>query len=315
MIDCSWTIIIPVKPGGSVRALEGLRNLDYPKGRYEIIVAEGTRPSCQRNRAAEVATGEILYFLDDDSRVEPDLLHRAEAHYADSRVAAVGGPSLTPLTDTVMQQSFGAALASFIGGGGVRNRYRRSGWVRTTGDHELILCNLSFRRELFLSCGGLDERLYPNEENELMDRLRQEGRQLIHDPDLAIQRSQRSTYSSFIRQLFTYGRGRAEQTLISQRVSPMSLMPALFLLYLLLLPLLHKPVYTLPLLCYAVAVALTATWDAFQRRLPALLLLLPIMLPTLHLAYGAGLIWGIIRPRFRNNGNADPEVTLRRVKI
>ncbi len=315
MNDCDWTIIIPVKPGGSVRALEPLTRLDYPRDRYEIIVAEGTRPSSQRNRAAEAASGKFLYFLDDDSLVGPDLLQRAAAHFADAHVAAVGGPSLTPLTDTRMQQAFGAALASFIGGGMVRNRYRKNGSARITGDHELILCNLSFRRALFLASGGLDERLYPNEENELMDRLRQEGGLLIHDPGLAVERSQRSSYAAFARQLFTYGRGRAEQTLISRRLSPMSLIPAIFLIYLLLVPLLHKPVYTLPLLCYAGAVTLTAVWEAVSRRSPSLLFLLPLLLPTLHLAYGAGMILGIITPRFRNNGTTASKVTLRRVEV
>jgi GT2 family glycosyltransferase len=281
----------------------------------EVLVCEGCRPSRQRNRAAAEATGEFLYFLDDDSLVQPDILSRAIHHYSNPHVAAVGGPSLTPESDTLLQQAFGASLGSLIGGGNVRNRYRRTGSARSTGENELILCNLSFRREVFVGCGGLDERLYPNEENELMDRILHNGWGLIHDPELAIMRSQRRTYGDFVRQLFTYGRGRGEQTIVSRRINFASLVPSLFLGYLLLLLFADNLVYTLPLLCYASAVAVTALWETLHRKVPAVSALLLISIPTLHLAYGAGMIIGLTSPRFKKRTNILSEVLLRRVEI
>ena len=166
------SIIIPVKPGGRVKALTGVRGLNFPADSFEVFVAEGKCPSCQRNMAAAAASGEILCFLDDDSLISPEYLHRVARHYADPAVAAAGGPSLTPASDTPLQQAFGMAFVSVIGGGGMRNRYRQVGSVRATSEQELILCNLSFRRDTFLTYGGFDERLYPNEENELMGRIR-----------------------------------------------------------------------------------------------------------------------------------------------
>jgi glycosyltransferase involved in cell wall biosynthesis len=308
------SIIIPVKPGGVVRALDALAGLDYPRHLLELILAEGKRPSCQRNRAAAEASGELLYFLDDDSMASPDMLRRAVPHFVDPQVAAVGGPSLTPASDTLRQKAFGAALSSLIGGGGVRNRYRKSGTARATGDNELILCNLCFRRDRYLECGGLDERLYPNEENELMDRLKRSGRILVHDPDLAVERSQRPTWRAFARQLFTYGRGRGEQTIISRRVGPASLVPSLFLVYLLLLTLADNPVYTLPLLCYAGAVLATAGRESSRLGVWQLFFLVSVAIPMLHLAYGAGMICGLLAPRFRH-GFPPAEVKLFRVEI
>ena len=44
-----------------------------------------------RRTAAEVARGDILVFLDDDARAEPDLLERLQAPYLDPSVVAVGG--------------------------------------------------------------------------------------------------------------------------------------------------------------------------------------------------------------------------------
>ncbi|MBN1845488.1 MAG: hypothetical protein JW810_07375, partial [Sedimentisphaerales bacterium] len=49
-----------------------------------------------------------------------------------------------------------------------------------------ILCNCAVRRELYLGCGGLDERLCPNEENEFFERFRRRfpDRKILHDPGL-----------------------------------------------------------------------------------------------------------------------------------
>ena len=157
------SIIIPVKPGGYVKAIEAVKQLDYPVDKLEVLIAEGNQPSRQRNEAAKKASGEILYFLDDDSLPASLNLKLLVAHYEDEAVAGVGGPSITPETDSFMQRCFGALLCSPFGGGGIRNRYRRTGRIRETSERELILCNLSFRADIFKKMDGLNEELYPNE--------------------------------------------------------------------------------------------------------------------------------------------------------
>ena len=308
------SIIIPVKPGGEVRALEALRRLDYPSASVEIIVAEGNCPSRQRNTAAAAAEGEIISFLDDDSRVTPQFLQRAVLHLTDPANAAVGGPSLTPATDSPLQQGFGLALASLFGSGGVRNRYRQSGRVRKTADNELILCNLSIRREVFQSYGGFDERLDPNEENELLVRIEKGGLTLLHDPDLLVYRSQRPTLRAFVRQIFGYGRGRARQTLIGGFGGVMNFVPAAFLLYLCILPFTDKSVYYLPLLCYLGTAFVSACIESVRAGKLQLAPLLCCLFPVQHLSYGAGLLWGFISCRFAKGAVRDVAVTLRRVK-
>lgn len=308
------SIIIPVKPQGGVSALTGLRGVDYPSDALEIIVAEGCCPSRQRNMAAAAAAGDILYFLDDDSRVAPGFLPRAVGHYAEPNVAAVGGPSLTPDDDTSLQHAFGMAFASAIGGGGMRNRYRQTGSVRATSDQELILCNLSFRRDTFLGNGGFDERLYPNEENELMERIRRGRGLLIHDPELAIYRSQRPTLKAFCRQLYGYGRGRGEQTVISGAIKPLTFVPSLFLFYLLLLPLVQKPVYYLPLLCYLIMTGSVSILEAMRTRRLRSASLLPLVFSLMHVCYGFGMMRGLVLPRFRKGSRAVGDVTVTKVK-
>ncbi len=309
------SIIIPVKPGGTVKALEALRDMDYPSEAVEILVAEGKCPSRQRNTAAAAAKGDILYFLDDDSMTSPPFLKNTVVHYGDPSVAVVGGPSLTPASDPPLRQAFGLALSSRFGSGSVCNRYRKIGDVRETGDNELILCNLSIRSDFFRSCGGFDERLYPNEENELMVRIRKQGLKLICDPGLAVYRSQRRTFTAFVRQIFGYGRGRGRQTLISGISSFASFVPVVFLLYLLSLVLADKPVYYLPLLCYLLMDFIFAVRESAASGKPAIAPVVFCLFPVLHLCYGAGIIWEFVSYGCRKKGVLPPgAVALRRVK-
>lgn len=290
------SIIIPIKPGLEPSALQRLSALDWPAEQLELLVAEGTCPSRQRNCAVQQARGEIVYFLDDDSLVATDALQRLTMHFRDPAVAAVGGPSLTPDDDSLLQRCFGALFTSLLGAGGVRNRYQAVGELRRTTERELILCNLAFRRSAFLEQGGLDERLYPNEENDLLDRLHKAGAILLHDPGLAVWRSQRSTVAAFAKQLFRYGRGRAEQTRIAGYPGLMPFVPLFFVIYLLTLLVTSHPFYFAPLALYLLADLLCSLRAALRYRTPAFLLLLPFLFPLLHISNGLGLLFGFLLP-------------------
>lgn len=307
------SIIIPVKPDGEVAAIAALRGLAASSIEYEVIVAEGKRPSSQRNMAAREAGGDILYFLDDDSRVAPDALKRIAEHMGDNKVAAVGGPSITPRGNNVFQRCVAWVLASFFGGGAVRNRYRRHGDVRPVGDSELILCNLAFRRDVYLSAGGLDERLYPNEENELIDRLLASGHILLHDPDMYVERSQRPNLRSFIRQMTTYGRGRAEQTLLSRAFDLKALIPAFFVMYIVSIPFFHAWWYLLPAIAYILLI-IGEMLAAVTKESFGVVCRLPMVYTLLHFSYGAGFIAGLFSPRYRRSTGEPDEVTLKWVK-
>ncbi len=307
------SIIIPVKPGGYVAALGPLHELDADSPDYEVIVAEGKRPSRQRNMAAAVARGDILYFLDDDAAVPPDALKRVAAAFSAPAVAVVGGPSITPADDTIFQRAISRALSSIFGGGAIRNRYRRHGALRDTDDRELILCNLAFRKDVFLANGGLDERLYPNEENELIDRLLASGARLLHDPDMFVTRSQRPDCKAFIRQMLTYGRGRAEQSLLTHSLSLKAVIPALFAIYLLSLPFFGSAFwYAIPAIFYLLAL-LTNMLTATGSEGFLLAVRLPMIYTLLHFCYGFGFLMGLFLPRYRCGMDDTAAVQLRRV--
>ena len=115
----TFSIIIPVKPGGFIAALLSLRQIKTAGHTFEILIAEGSSPSRQRNAAVNEAHGDIIYFLDDDSRVVPDCLNICARLLEDEAAAVVGGPSLTLPDDSLLQQLFGCALSSLLGAGAV----------------------------------------------------------------------------------------------------------------------------------------------------------------------------------------------------
>ncbi len=309
----TFSFIIPVKPGGDVKALGALRQIGEQAWPYEILIAEGTVPSRQRNLAAHQCHGDILYFLDDDSRVAADCLAQCAGALADPGIAVAGGPSLTPDDDTRLQHLFGLALSSPFGAGAVRNRYRSAGVLRMTTERELILCNLAIRRDVFLAAGGLDERLYPNEENELLDRIAAAGYRMVHVPTLWVMRSQRPTLAAFVRQMFSYGRGRGQQTLIAGPGSVTSFMPLAFVTYLAMLAFLPPTLpWRLPAMAYA-ALDVIFTLGAMSSGAGLGSICLLALFPLMHCANGVGLLYGLLggRPR-KPSGHA--EVMIRRVK-
>ncbi len=309
-------MIIPVEPGGSVQpVLDRLFQLKYPPDQVEIIVAEGRLPSHQRNRAIERATGEIVYFLDSDSLAAPSLFEETLLHYQDDRVAVVGGPNVSPESDSLMQKTFDTVQTSLFGSYTVRARYQPIGVLRETTEKEIILCNMSFRKSVFEQLKGFDTRLYPNEENELMNRVRAEGYRLLYQPSAIVYRSRRDTFSAFIKQNYTYGRGRMEQMLVGFFPSDLvHLVPAGFVLYLLGQVWITAPWYDVPIWTYVACCLGFAMADGLRVKRPWLIPFLPWLYMTRHVAYGVGLWGGFFRKIRGVEKPPAEEPTLRWVK-
>ena len=79
----------------------------------KIIRAPGVVISAARNMAATSASGEILYYIDDDVSVGPDLFRTAMAKFAaHPGVGVIGGPNLTPPGSSLFQLTAGQVMAN-----------------------------------------------------------------------------------------------------------------------------------------------------------------------------------------------------------
>lgn len=306
------TIVIPVKPGLEPLALKAVKKLNYPKELLEVYIVFGKNPSQQRNRVVERATGEVIYFLDNDSLPAEDTLIRLVSHLQDPNVAIAGGPSIKPDKLSLLPYIFGKTFESIFCTGASRNRYVRSGKVRETTEKEIILCNMVMRREDFLIFGGLNERLYPNEENELMEKVRVSGKKIIYDPDAYIIRTPRQTIRAFIKQVFNYGRGRGEQTVYYPKSFSISnFIPLLFLIYL-ANAIVFRGYFLYPIYIYFLILIFDSVVKAIKER-DLRVLLLPITSFLLHTIYGVGTIYGLLRAPFKKI--KDGEIEIEKVSI
>jgi len=99
--------------------------------------------------------------------------------------------------------------------GPVAARYAPRGAFRATTQAEVILCNLAVRRALFEGIGVFSTQLYPNEENEWLDRAQEVGAGIFYDPALQVARPQRATFREMGTMLIRYGIGRTRQFRVS----------------------------------------------------------------------------------------------------
>ncbi len=331
------SVIIPRRADDSAEdAIQAVLHSDYPQHLIEIIEIIGGNPSKQRNTGAVAASGELLYFLDNDSIVTSTLFSRIAKCYLDSpicmdnrpegceKLAGVGGPNLTPKSDSFLQKISGYAMASLFAALQMCARFKPTGEMRHAGEKELILCNFSIRRKAFLRENGFNEAMYPNEENEFINRLVKKGYRFIYDPDAYVYRSRRNRFWGFVRQLFHYGGGRADQILLEgfSLKSLLFFLPLGLLCYLLLLLILSVLGLShwwegLPLVLYGVLAILSALQVAIQEQNPLLVAILPMWYLVMHFSYGTGLLQGFLKAWFplksdSENSSSPVEVIIRK---
>ena len=97
-------------------------------------------------------------------------------------------------------------------------------------------------------------------------------------------------------------------------MKPVSLAPSLLLIYTLLLPFFGRGLFALPMVLYLAAIALASLAGTISGRDLALLPRLLLVFPTLHLVYGAGVLAGLLRPRYRSASPSTEGIEVRRVK-
>ena len=142
-----------------------------------------------RNTGAEVADGDVVAFLDDDARADPEWIARLVAAYEDHDSLAVGG-RMTPEWVAGRPKFLPAEFYWLVGvthrGFGPAGDEHHAGEVRNTNGS-----NLSFRREVFLDLGGFDTEIGGRKgdnklqggETELCARLEREyGERVWYDP-------------------------------------------------------------------------------------------------------------------------------------
>jgi GT2 family glycosyltransferase len=246
-----------------------------------------------------VAKGEVVAFIDGDAYPDKDWLKNCIKYFDNPKVAAVGGPGLTPQSDTTMQKASGEILSSFLGAGPLS--FRHSARLARKCD-DLPTVNLIVRRSTFEEMGGFNSSYWPGEDTKFsLDLVYRLGRDALYAPDVVVYHHRRLLFRPHLKQIAGYGlhRGYFSKKFPENSRRPLYFIPSLFILgipSILLLGYLDESVRLLslfPLLAYLLIVGIGAAIIGFRRRSPNLVV--PVFLGAVatHMWYGAYFLRGL----------------------
>ena len=199
--------------------LEGVRELDYPEFEviivddgstdatgaiaaeygFRVIATDNAGLASARNVGLEEATGEIVAYLDDDARPDPDWLTYLARAFREGDYAGVGGPNIAPAGDG----SIAECVANAPGGP----------THVLTSDREaehIPGCNMAFRRASLEAVGGFDPRFrVAGDDVDVCWLLRERGWKLGFAPAAVVWHHRRNSVRAYWRQQKAYGRAEA----------------------------------------------------------------------------------------------------------
>jgi glycosyltransferase involved in cell wall biosynthesis len=254
------------------------------------------------NCALREARGRYIIRLDGHSVPAPDYIERCIEDLEAGRGDNVGGVwEIRPRGNGWMQRAIAIAAAHPFGVGDARYRYTtQAGYVDTVPFG-------AFRRDVFDRFGCFDESLLTNEDYELNARLRKGGGKIWLDPRIHSAYFARPDLLALAKQYWRYGYWKWRML----RRYPRTLrwrqgLPPLFvasLAVLLALAPFWRPAELLlggEVLLYGLVLVAGAVPAALQRRDPAAILAIPLAITTMHVCWGAGLLWSMVTS-FRKN--------------
>ncbi|SRR6266566_1158812 len=277
---------------------------DYPENlsenRVRVVPTGPVKPSDKRNIGVNDANGEVVAFIDGDAYPDKDWLKNSLKYFDDPKVAAVGGPGLTPETDSTMQKASGEILSSFLGAGPLS--FRHSAKLPRKCD-DLPTVNLIVRRSTFKEMGGFNTEYWPGEDTKFcLDLVYGLGKDALYAPDVVVYHHRRVLFRPHLRQIAGYGlhRGYFSKKFPETSRRPLYFIPSILILALpaiLLIGYLNDGVRLLslfPLLVYLLLIGIGALIIGFRTRHPSLVG--PVFLGAVatHVWYGAYFLRGLL---------------------
>jgi len=267
--------------------------------RITVIGSGRLGPADKRDLGAQKASGDILVFLDDDSYPEPNLLEVASKYFNNPEISALGGPGITPVTNSFWQRVSGAVfLSRFIGG--APERYVSLGKSREVDDWPSV--NLMVRRLIFMKVGGFDCKYWPGEDTKLCIKLKDAGKKIVYAPDMVVWHHRRSGLRKHLNQVGSYGfhRGYFSRNNLKTSFHIKSFIPSVFFLFILLNLGLFFLINYVPKLFIFVWMAysfiiLIGMIEALRFEKIFVVLLLLLYAPLTHFYYGFQFIRGYLK--------------------
>jgi succinoglycan biosynthesis protein ExoA len=252
------------------------------------------------NCALKQAQGEIIVRLDGHSHPYPDYVERCVANLQAGLGENVGGIwEINPGAQTWMAQSIAAAAAHPLGVGDAL--YRRTGKAAYVDTVPFG----AFKRELLALVGFFDETLLTNEDYEFNARIRKSGGKVWLDPCIRSVYFARPTLASLARQYSRYGfwkwrmlRRYPETLRWRQGLPPLFVLSLIVGAVLAILVPFFRIALAVEISIYLVILVAAGVQSALHQKKALLAVGLPLAIVTMHIAWGTGFLWSMIKGIF-----------------
>ena len=219
------SVVVPTKGRLSYleRCLEALRNTDFERQRFEVVVAndrggEGvdslvgsfadeltvaiarpqrSGPSAARNAGAAVSRGAYVAFTDDDCEPSPAWLTALRRSLEANPGAAVGGRIENGVPEDL------GAVASQVVVDAVHAHFNQD----PGAPRFFASSNVAFPADAFQAVGGFDEDSLYAEDRELCERWIRTGHRFVSAPQAVVVHMRTLGLREFMGQHYGYGRG------------------------------------------------------------------------------------------------------------
>jgi glycosyltransferase involved in cell wall biosynthesis len=276
-------IILALGPSRD-RTNEIATKLASQDNRVKLIDSPTGKTAAGLNIALAASKSPVVVRVDGHAQIPKNYISLIVEILNKTGAVNVGGV-MAAVGTTAFERAVAGAMRSPLGVGA--SRFHTGG---EAGEVDTVYLG-AFRREALVAIGGFDERFTRAQDWELNFRLRENGGVIYFDPRLHVTYRPRSSVSALAKQYFEYGRWRR---VVSRRhsgtINYRYLAPPFALLGFsasLVLGIALSSIFFIPALVYLLFVVLASLKISTSIREYLLLLL---VIPTMHFAWGAGFI-------------------------
>ena len=252
---------------------------------------------CGRNIALEASTGDLILRVDAHSSLPNDFISK-NVNRIDMGEKIVGGHRISIIDENNAWQKTLLIAEKSIFGSGIAT-YRR----KEREEYVSTLAHAAYSREVFKKVGGYDERLARTEDNEIHYRMKKAGYKFLLDPTIKSYHHARNSLSKMMKQKYLNGYWIGLTMGISPKCfSIYHFVPLVFVLALIFSIIFAFVFSGIPLIlllgAYFTFNILNTIFSIISEKKHLDYLLLPFIFFLLHLSYGWGTLYGLIKLPF-----------------
>ncbi|MFN3872715.1 MAG: glycosyltransferase family 2 protein [Ignavibacterium sp.] len=240
------------------------------------------------NLAIRNSQGDPIIRLDAHTIYEKDYFIKILETFEKTNADIVGGP-MRKIGESEFQLAVAYATTTVFGIGD--SKIHKTDY---SGESDHVYLG-AWRRKIFEDIGYFDEKLVRNQDDEFHYRAKSFGKKIYLSTEIVSYYYPRKTFLGLFKQYFQYGYYKPlVMKKIKSEIKIRHIIPALFVMYLILLPILIfvNKLLVIPLLLYFLINLIFTIQNkgSFKHKF-----LVFVIYPIIHFAYGVGSILGIVK--------------------